>query len=211
MRVLIPLLRSLIWMRIYRSKAMLSHRSIIMNFLDTLWPDRVPWQTLTKWSGCLPLCEKIPILLCQRKVCQNSGIWFSFERWLMFWCSNHNVFTCVSCVVPGYGSSWIMIFTHMDTGKRVVVVRHCVTVVYLTLYFYVLNARETLSSRWRIPLWCKIVENYIPFLNDACAFVLPFLSHWVLAGPHDKEKCAYNQSGHGCVQMCIWLPVDVKD
>ena len=80
MRVLITLLRSLTWMRIYRRKALLSHSPLIMIFLDTLWPDRVPWQTLTEWSGCPPLFVKIPVYLCQRNVCLTSGIWLSCER-----------------------------------------------------------------------------------------------------------------------------------
>ena len=53
-------------------------------FTGTFWPDRVPWKTLTKCSGCLPLCVKIPVSICQSKVCLTSGILFSCERWLLF-------------------------------------------------------------------------------------------------------------------------------
>ena len=53
-------------------------------FPGTLWPDRVPWQTLNKWSGCPPLCVIIPVSLIQRIVCLTSGIWLSCERWLLF-------------------------------------------------------------------------------------------------------------------------------
>ena len=53
-------------------------------FPGTLFTDRVPWQTLTEWSGCPPLCVRIPVYLRQRKVCQTSGIWLSCERWLFF-------------------------------------------------------------------------------------------------------------------------------
>ena len=55
------------------------------------------------------------------------------------------------------------------------------------------------------------VKTYIPFLKDACAFVLPFRSCRVLAGPHDKEKCACDQLADGCVQMCVCPLVDVED
>ena len=37
-------------------------------FPGTLWPDRVPWQTLTVWSECPPLCVRIPVALSQSKV-----------------------------------------------------------------------------------------------------------------------------------------------
>ena len=53
-------------------------------FPGTLWTDIVTWQTLEKWSGWPRLCVKIPVSLCQRKLCLTSGIWFSCERWLLF-------------------------------------------------------------------------------------------------------------------------------
>ena len=53
-------------------------------FLVTLWPDRVPWKTLTEWSGWPHLCVRIPVSLRQRKVCLPLVIWLSFERWLLF-------------------------------------------------------------------------------------------------------------------------------
>ena len=71
------------------------------------------------------------------------------------------MFTGVSRVVPEYESSWIMISAQMRTGQSVVVFRHCVTVVFLTLFFFVRNVGETLSARWRIPLpW----DNSLHFL-----------------------------------------------
>ena len=57
-------------------------------------------------------------------------------------------------------------------------------------------------------VFCK---KYIPFLKDACAFVLLFSSCRVLAGTHGEEKCAYNQLADGCVQMCVCPLVDVED
>ena len=75
--------------------------------------------------------------------------------------TNQCMFTGVSLVVPEYESSRIMISTQMCTEKRVVVVRHCVTVAVLTPFFFVHNGGETLSARWRIPLsW----DNSLRFL-----------------------------------------------
>ena len=55
----------------------------------------------------------------------------------------------------------MMISAHMFTGQRVVVVRHCVTVAFLTPFFCVRNVGETLSDRRRIPLsW----ESYLRFI-----------------------------------------------
>ena len=48
----------------------------------------------------------------------------------------------MSRVVPEYDSSQMMISAQMRTGQRVVVVRHCVTVVFLTPFFCVRNARR---------------------------------------------------------------------
>ena len=132
-------------------------------FSGTLLPDRFPWQNLTKWIGFPLLCVRIPVSLCQRKVCSTSAIWLSCERWLMFcfWSSNQNVFTGVSRVFPEYESIRMMISAHMHTGQRVTAVWHCVTVAFLNLFFCVRNVGETLSARWRIPLsweslWCSL-------------------------------------------------------
>ena len=53
-------------------------------FLDTIWPDIVPWKTLTEWSGCPHICVKMRVSLRQSKLCLTSGIWLSCERWLLF-------------------------------------------------------------------------------------------------------------------------------
>ena len=55
------------------------------------------------------------------------------------------------------------------------------------------------------------VKTYIPFLKDACDFVPHFRSCRVLVGPHVEEKCTYDQVADGCVQMCVFMLVDVKD
>ena len=66
--------------------------------------------------------------------------------------SAQTVFTGVTLVVPEYDSSRTMIYAQMFTGQRVVVVRHCVTVSFLTLFFCVRNVGETFSAIRRIPL-----------------------------------------------------------
>ena len=55
------------------------------------------------------------------------------------------------------------------------------------------------------------VKTYIPFLKDACVFVLPLRSCQVLSGPHSEEKCACDQLAGGCVQMCVCPFLDVED
>ena len=57
------------------------------------------------------------------------------------------MFTSVSCVVPVYESSMMMISAHMSTRKRFVVVCHCVTVAFLTPFFGVQNDGDTFLSR----------------------------------------------------------------
>ena len=60
------------------------------------------------------------------------------------------MFTSVSQVVPEYDSSRMMIYAQMRTGERVVVVRQCVTVAFLTSFFCVWNVGETLQKTQRI-------------------------------------------------------------
>ena len=55
------------------------------------------------------------------------------------------------------------------------------------------------------------VKTYIPFLKDACVFVLPFSSCRVLVGPHAKEKFACDNLADGCVQMCVCSLVYLED
>ena len=55
------------------------------------------------------------------------------------------------------------------------------------------------------------VKTYIPFLKDVCTFVLPISIYRVLVGPHDEEKCAYNQLAYGCIRTCVCPLVDVED
>ena len=56
------------------------------------------------------------------------------------------LFTGVASVVPEYESSWMMIYAHMRTGKRVVDVCHCVNVAFLTSFFLYAECRGDLIS-----------------------------------------------------------------
>ena len=53
-------------------------------YLDTLWLERVPWKTLIKGTGFLHTCVKNPAYIFQKRVSLTLGIWFSFEKWLLF-------------------------------------------------------------------------------------------------------------------------------
>ena len=53
-------------------------------FLGTLQLGRVPWQTLTVWSGYSLLCVRIPVFLHQRKVFLPLVNLLSSMRWLSF-------------------------------------------------------------------------------------------------------------------------------
>ena len=46
----------------------------------TLWPDRVPWQTLTKWRAWPSICVRIPVSICQSKLCLAWGVSLSCKR-----------------------------------------------------------------------------------------------------------------------------------
>ena len=58
-----------------------SHKEVGTHYI---WSGFVMELYLAKFSGFLPLCVKIPAYIHQRKVCLTSVIWFSFERWLLF-------------------------------------------------------------------------------------------------------------------------------
>ena len=53
-------------------------------------------------------------------------------------------------------------------------------------------------------------EAYTPFLKYVCVFFISFSSSGVLTGSYVKEKCTYNQLADGCVQMGVYLLVDVN-
>ena len=104
------------------------------------------------------------------------------------------MFTGVSHVVLEYESSWMMIYAQISSGQRVVAVRHCVTVAFLFV-FLCAECRGDLIYQMEYPTVMEkfadfSVKTYIPFLKDACEFVLPFRSCRVLAGPHAEEKFA---------------------
>ena len=55
------------------------------------------------------------------------------------------------------------------------------------------------------------VKLYVPFLKNACAFVLPFRISGVLTWPYAEEKCTFDQLTYGCVQVCVSPFVNVQD
>ena len=71
------------------------------------------------------------------------------------------MFTSVSHVVPGYEPRMAMISSHMRTGQRFLVVQHCSTVAFLTVFLCVQNVGDILSARWRIPLACVSSQNLL--------------------------------------------------
>ena len=81
------------------------------------------------------------------------------------------MFTGVLRVNPEYESSRMMISAQMCTGQRVVVVRHCVNVEFLTPFFCVRNMGRPYQldggSHCRGKVICGFVKTYIPFLKDA--------------------------------------------
>ena len=65
-------------------------------FPGTAFTNRVPWQTLNKWSGCPSRCVRISVSLRQSKVCLTSGIWLSCERWFFLHLYPDRVHWCVT-------------------------------------------------------------------------------------------------------------------
>ena len=55
------------------------------------------------------------------------------------------------------------------------------------------------------------VKVYVPFLKNACGFVLPFSSSGVLTLPNAEEKYTCDQLTDGCVQVCVSPLVNVQD
>ena len=108
-------------------------------------PERMEWVPTY-------FCENSSRSLPKESVPALSELVVICELIAFFGSSTQTVLTGVSRVVPEYESSQMMISAQMRTGQRVVVVRHCVTVAFLTPFFCVRNVGETLSARWRIPL-----------------------------------------------------------
>ena len=81
----------------------------------------------------------------------------------------------MSRVVPEYESSPMMISAHMRTGQRVVAVRHCVAVAFLTPFFLCAECWGDLIKKMEGPtvvgkFAAFSVKTYIPFLKDVCAY-----------------------------------------
>ena len=161
MRVLMPLMRSLNWMRIYLRKALPSYCPMIMivsgytfsRYSSMENPDRMEWVPNS-------LCDNPSLSLPKDSVPALSDS-LSFVRWSFFLkLYPDHVHLCVTHV-PEYESSRMMISSQMCIGKRVVSVRHCVTVAFLTPFFCMRNVWETLSARWRISLLWEISLRFL--------------------------------------------------
>ena len=147
--------------------------------------------SLTKGSGFLNLCLKIPASFCQRRVYLTSGIWLSFERWLLFFgalprpCSLvcHVLFLGMSPVwwwflprctpVRGLCQTAIVSLWHFDT---VFLCAEC--------WEYFIGLMEDPTFMWKFTAFS--IKSYIHFLKDACDFVLPFSNSLVLTGLYVK-------------------------
>ena len=157
-----PLLRSPTWMRIKRRKALLAHCPMTMMVPGHTFyrqssmanPDCMQWVTTS-------LCEHPSFSYPKESVPALSELVVICEAIVFLKSSTQTVFTGVSRVVPEYESNRMMIYAHIRTGQMVVAVRHCVTVVFLTPFFYVQNIRKTLSARWRIPLLQEISLRFL--------------------------------------------------
>ena len=209
-------LKSLTWMQIYHRKAMLAHHPMIMIVSGYTFPDRVPWRTLTVWSGCPPLCVRIPVPICQRKVCLPLVIFFHLwgDRCFLKLYPDH-VHWYVTCC------SWVWVQpdddfrpdAHWTEGCGCLPLCHCgiFDPVFLCAEF-----RGGLNSYMEDPtvvgkFSAFSVKAYIPLLKDACASVLLFRSSGVPALPQAKKKFAYNQLKIGCVQVCVITLVNVQE
>ena len=116
------------------------------------------------------------------------------------------MFTGVSRVDPEYESSQIIISAQMRTGQRVVAVRHCVTVAFLTPFFCVQNVRDILSARWRVPLLCGKVrsvlcKNVYP-LSEGYVFILVKYSHDRMPKKNDPA-ISWPMAVFRCVFFCL--------
>ena len=162
MRLLIPLMKSMDWMRIYHRKTLLSHGPMIMivsgytlvRNISTENADQRDWFTTS-------LCENMSLSLPKESVPDLRYLVVIWEVISVLWCSTQTAFTGVSRVVSGYGSCMMIISAQMQTRNSFVVVLHCVTVAFFSMFFWVWNAGDNLSSRCRIPLLCVISQRFL--------------------------------------------------
>ena len=107
----------------------------------------------------------------------------------------------------------MIISAQICSRQRFVVVHHCVTVAFLTSFsvcgIFGIPFRPGGLSHCCVKVFS--VKYYIPFLEYVCAFVIPFESSGVITESHAKEKFTCNQLANGCVQMGVFLLVDVED
>ena len=181
-------------------------------FLGTLWPDIFPWKPLPNGVGAHLFVWKSQSNFAKGECAWPQGF-VCYVRgdhcFLMLY--PDCVHWCVTCC------SWVWFQldddfcpdVHRAEGLSCPPLCHC-GVFYS--FFLCAECWGALIGQMEDPtvVW-KFAAFSIPFLKDTCAFVLPFRSCWVLAGPHDEEKCACDQLYNGCVQICVCPLVDAKD
>ena len=155
MRLLMPLLRLLTWIRMYRRKAFLDYHPTIMivsgytlaRKSSTAKPDRSEWVPNSLWEDPRRSSpkESVPDL---------SDLVVIWDVIVLLWFSAHTVFTEVSSDDPGYKSSLVTMSAQTCTRQICFSVRHWVTVVILTPFLYIRNVGDTFSARYRHPLLC---------------------------------------------------------
>ena len=162
MRSLMPLLRSLTWIRMYQRKELLDHRPIIMivsrytlaRKTAVAKPYQSDWVTTSLWEN--PRCSSPKV-----SVPDLSDLVVILDIIVVLWFVTHTVFTGVLYYKPRYEYSLMKMSALTCTRQRCFPVRHWVTVAFLTPFLCVLNVNETLSARFRRPLLCGSSRRFL--------------------------------------------------
>ena len=162
MRSLMPFLRSLNWICIYRREAFLDHFPIIKFFSGYILdrnrslanPDRSEWVPTS-------LCEKPRSYYPKESVPDPRNLIVIWDVIVVLWFPTHTVFTGVLSDVLGYYSSLLMISAQTCTSKRCLPVHYWITVAFLTPFLCVQNSRDTLSARCIQPLLCSRLRRFL--------------------------------------------------
>ena len=157
-----PLLGLLTWIWIYRRKALLDHRPMIMivsgytlsknNLMEN--PDQSEWVPTSLWENPIRYSPK-------ESVTDLSDLVFIWDVIVVLWFSTHFVFTGVLSDKPGYESSLVTMSAQTCTGQICLPFHHWVNVVLLTPLSCVLNVRETFPTRYRRPLLCGSLRRFL--------------------------------------------------
>ena len=109
----------------------------------------------------------------------------------------------------------MMISAQIRTGQRVVVVRHCVTVEFLTCFSLCeMSGRPYqlgVGSQYRRKFLCVFCKNVYPLFEGFVCVCAPFCEWWSTHMSVSQVKCACNQLTNSCVQLCVSTLVNVQD